>query len=340
MLAIDRLEGGRLPVPEALHRLADSREFDDGPPPFSPHHIFHITRTCPAVEPERPCGDDTAPWPPICSHEANECPRQEAVRIGVSDTGLLDDIGAFGWLVGVRGEPDSLAVGAPGGPPRIPEYTGHGTFIAGVARSMAPESKIFVNNHFSSSGGELESVMIGKLFELARTFDPEIINLSAGTNTWQNWGPLGLDAFHATYPAVTLVAAAGNDSSDRPFYPAALDWVVGVGALAADQAHRAWFSNYGDWVDVYAVGEGMVNAYAVGEYTYQEPPKRPSKQNFDGMARWDGTSFSAPLVAGLIADRMRRTGETSKEAADALLAAAQAAPLQGVGPSLYPCQHE
>ena len=211
---------------------------------------------------------------------------------------------------------------------------------------MAPGSKIFVNNHFSSSGGELESVMIGKLFELARTFDPEIINLSAGTNTWQNWGPLGLDAFTSAmyqrifFGALTLVAAAGNDSSDRPFYPAALDWVVGVGALAADQAHRAWFSNYGVWVDVYAVGEGMVNAYAVGEYTYQEPPKRPSKQNFDGMARWDGTSFSAPLVAGLIADRMRRTGETSKEAADALLAAAQAAPLQGVGPSLYPCQHE
>ncbi|MFD2352545.1 S8 family serine peptidase [Nonomuraea ferruginea] len=53
------------------------------------------------------------------------------------------------------------------------------------------------------------------------------------------------------------------------------------------------------------------------------------------MARWDGTSFAAPLVAGLIADRMARTGESAQDARAAVLASAQ--DLQGVGRALFPC---
>ena len=98
--------------------------------------------------------------------------------------------------------------------------------------------------------------------------------------------------------------------------------------------NRAWFSNYGDWVNVYALGEGLVNAFATGVYTYQEPPKRPARQVFDGMARWDGTSFSAPLVAGLIAAEMARSDATAADAAGAVLATARE--INGVGRVLLP----
>jgi subtilase family serine protease len=50
------------------------------------------------------------------------------------------------------------------------------------------------------------------------------------------------------------------------------------------------------------------------------------------LARWDGTSFSAPVVAGMIAARMGQTGENAKDARDALLAQAEDVP--GLGKAL------
>jgi subtilisin family serine protease len=160
------------------------------------------------------------------------------------------------------------------------------------------------------------------------------VNLSAGGYTRKNWPPLSFTNFFQRSPGFTLTAAAGNDATDRPFWPAACPQAIAVGALGADRRHRAWFSNFGDWVDVYAPGEALVNAFATGVYRYQEPPRRPARQAFHGMARWSGTSFSAPLVAGLIAARMSATGEPAADAAAALLGHAATHPVSGVGPVL------
>jgi hypothetical protein len=347
VLSIENLRDGYLTVPQALdivdERLGDANPGPRGGKPVAtPDYLHHITRLCPPIPPEVPGGDPRQPYPPPVPPDPPAPPGPAAERrhrrgafIGVSDTGHLDDLdpSRYPWLDGVDGDPDELGPRLPSGLFSIPEFNGHGTFVAGVAKTMAPHARVFVARHFSRSGAQLESELVGDLEALAGR-SPDIINISAGTYTRRDWTSLGFELFHERHPDATLVASAGNDGIDRPVFPAAYDWAISVGALGADQRNRAWFSDFGPWVDVYALGEGLVNAYAAGEYTYQEPPKRPARQRFSGMARWDGTSFAAALVTGLIAARMARTGLSSAEAARDLIETAERIP--GVGRVLHP----
>jgi hypothetical protein len=339
VVSIERLRRGYLSVPDALALLDPvfHGNLPPGPgttPQVSPNHLWHVERLCSAIEPEVPCGS-SQPCPPPREPAEGEQP----VRIGLVDTGLIKPVdAALTWLsAGVDGEDDPLTTVLPGGLRLIPPFAGHGTFVAGVARCMAPRSEIFVGNELNIAGATLESKIIGKIEQVVAQFQPAIINLSSGTYTRNDWRPIAFEKFTRRHPDLTLVAAAGNDSTDRPLYPAAFPFpgVISVGALGPDQTHLAWFSNYGQWVDIYTLGEGIVNAFAVGQYRYHEPPKRPARQNFlHPLARWSGTSFAAPLVSGMIAARMGQTEQSSRQAAEALLDEAEQNAIDGIGPAL------
>ena len=345
VLSIDSLQGGvHLTVPQALD-LIDAELADKNPalhggfPLVTPVHIMHLSngaspdtvRHCPATEPEVPCccapDEPCGPCPPAAPDGG------AGVVIGICDSGLLADTASAAWLGGVTGEVDSLGPLLLNGLYDIPRYCGHGTFIAGVARCEAPESTVYVANDYVN-GGLQEWKVVQQLQALIASQEPQVVNLSAGSYTRNDWMPLSFSVFDNG--GVTLVCAAGNDATHRKFWPAAFEWAVAVGALGADQRNRAWFSNYGDWVDVYTLGEGLVNAFATGEYTYHEPPKRPATQVFDGRARWSGTSFATPLAAGLIAAEMSQAGLTASDATQAVLARARSQAVPGVGPVLYP----
>ena len=49
------------------------------------------------------------------------------------------------------------------------------------------------------------------------------------------------------------------------------------------------------------------------------PPGQPDPDDFVGWARWSGTSFSAPIVAGALAQLMLTTGITGTEAVARLI---------------------
>jgi hypothetical protein len=336
-VVLDIGELGRGTVLEVLRGLDGTYNYAAGrgaPPAVSPNHLMHVARLCSPIEPEVPGGAPPLPWPP----PREPAPDEQPVKVAVVDTGLVDPIDpVVTWMDGVTGDLDALDPPLPDGTLPIPPFAGHGTFAAGVVRTRAPRSDVFVGDHFSTSGAELESEIIAKIESTVDAFHPAVVNLSAGTYTRNAWAPLGFAGFHEQHPDVVLVAAAGNDSTHRPMFPAGLDWVVAVGALGPDQAHRAWFSNYGEHVDLYLLGEGLVNAFPRGRYHYEEPPKAPADQDFRvGLARWAGTSFSAPLMTGLIASRMGRTGESAVQAAHELIETAKTPQnwVPGVGPAL------
>jgi subtilisin family serine protease len=262
------------------------------------------------------------------------------VLIYIADTGYMrGEAQDNPWLAGVRGEPDpNEPRGAATVTRPIKPYAGHGTFVAGVARCMAPRAEIVVDNVFAIAGSALESHMVRKL-RIALTRGADLIHLTIAAPTRKD---LPLIAFERWLrllrqcKGVACIAAAGNNGSRRRCWPAAFPETIAVGALGDDWHGRARFSNYGGWVNVYAPGRNLVNAYTMGTYTCKVWPYEREERKFYGMATWSGTSFSTPIVTGLIAARMSRTGESGSVAAEALLAEARAQAIPGVGPVLLP----
>jgi Subtilase family len=308
--------------------------------------LFVCPHACPAAEPvEVPPGTvDPVPPPGLDARCPSHCvPRPgcdgEGVLVMILDTGLIEDA-AIGhpWLAGVDGTTeDSFVSGSD-----LRPYAGHGTFVAGCLRCAAPRASVFVERVFElqAAGAIFESDFAQRL-ELALDEGPDVLVFTCAAATRQD---LPLLTFEEVYErrirdmkGLVVVAPAGNDGARRPMWPAAHHGVVAVGALSASWRDRAQFSNFGGWVDVFAPGENLVNAYPVGTYVTNEPPGGELRQ-FDGMAQWSGTSFSAPWVAGLFMARMSATGENGRQAADSLLRLARSQAIPGVGAALYPGQ--
>lgn len=289
----------------------------------TPDHWVHVSpgggpggTACPATEPMET--GLTEPWPPVAPQEKG-C----EVKVVVVDTGWNPSSGSdvrTPWLKGVDGD-DEL-----NGPDLRP-YAGHGTFIAGVVRCLAPLTDVFVEGFAVGGvggGGILESEMVVQLEE-AMTHDPQVINISAGCRTRMDLPSIAFARFHRRHlrgKDCVVVAAAGNDSWAAPFWPAAFGWAVGVGSLDRD-GRVSDFSNYGVSADVFALGRNLVNAFPDGTFVCHETPDKGDVRVFStGMARWSGTSFAAPVVAGLIAREISETGSSAADARDAVLARA------------------
>jgi hypothetical protein len=306
----------------------------------TPNHVLTVapngeSGSCPATEPEQVYAD-IEPFPAVCPDGGR------GVLVYLADTGLLRDASEHSWLTGVRpGDAnEDLDPKAPmtGTPPVIPPYTGHGTFVAGVLRCMAPDTDIIVTNAFEVAGSELEADLVTRL-ETALGLGADIFQLTIACASRHDLPLLAFGEWLRRMresKGTICVAPAGNSNSRRPSWPAAFGDVIAVGALGGDWRGRASFTNYGPWVDVYAPGRDLVNAYATGTYECYVRPYAGTQREFYGMAKWSGTSFATPVVSGLIAARMSRTGENARDAAAALLAEARSRAVPGTGPVLLP----
>ncbi len=157
---------------------------------------------------------------------------------------------------------------------------GHGTFVSGLVRLVAPDARILSQRVLDSDGN-------GSVFTVAQAIGDSVssgatvINLSFGTvGTFKS--KLLDDAIKRAQSAgVVVVVAAGNQGSDKPHYPASRPDVLSVAALGAQDTVLASYSNCGGWVQVAAPGSDLVGPVPGG-----------------GYATWSGTSMASPLAAG------------------------------------------
>jgi thermitase len=131
-----------------------------------------------------------------------------------------------------------------------------------------------------------------------------IINISYGS---KDFCPDGLASIQRAYAAgLVIVAGAGNDNSSEPFYPAAYgageneDLVLAIAGLDANGA-KAYHSNYGEWIDFGAPYNQLRTLTRDG-----------------GYASDSGTSYSAPLVSGLLGLLMSNYGWSRDKAVQVL----------------------
>lgn len=165
---------------------------------------------------------------------------------------------------------------------------GHGTAVAGVAAALTDNSigvagigwlnDILPVKVYTSTGSTTCSAITNGII-WAADHGAKIINMSFGGPSECNGEKSAVD--YAWGKGAVLVAAAGNDSSITPNYPAAYSNVIGVASTDPDDALSS-FSNYGSWLSVAAPGRNLWTTYNTGLYS-----------------GFSGTSAAAPVVSGI-----------------------------------------
>jgi hypothetical protein len=222
---------------------------------------------------------------------------------------------------------------------------GHGTFIAGIVRQVVPDARVLAIRVMHSDDVVYEGDLICALSMLvnriavAQASDSDkmvdVVSLSLGYFSES----AGDEAFSVPLwqviealldMGVVVVAAAGNYSTSRRFYPAAFAQrpaspgqvpLISVGALNPNGS-KAIFSDGGHWVTAWAAGGAVVSTLPTDVNGSRSPELRmpahpgnpmppgvslPShREALDpddyscGFGVWSGTSFSAPLLGAHI----------------------------------------
>lgn len=219
----------------------------------------------------------------------NEIPNN---NIDDDQNGFIDDI--RGWDFVLQGISSCAADEDCQGRDNDPlDRAGHGTHTAGIAGAVtnnaqgiagiAPNAKIMplrAGYRLSNDNSLLTSSDISPAILYAIQNGATVINMSFAGHGYPSYAP---EIFLADQMGVSLVAAAGNESSNYAVYPASFQPVIGVAATdRMDQ--RASFSSYGSFVDITAPGVEIRSTYLNGGYT-----------------NLNGTSMAAPLAAGVVA---------------------------------------
>jgi subtilisin family serine protease len=187
----------------------------------------------------------------------------------------------------------------------------HGTPVAGIiagagnngvgVAGMCWKCRILPVKVLNSTGGGTWSNIAAGIIWAANN-GAHVINLSLGGASSTTVLRDAID--YAVSKGVVVIAAAGNSSTTKKFYPAAYPGVISVaGTTSTDKIYN--FSNRGSWVRIAA--PGCTHTTSVGS-TWRS---------------FCGTSAAAPVVAGIAALILSRTPTaTKRQVENALLSTA------------------
>ncbi len=164
---------------------------------------------------------------------------------------------------------------------------GHGTQVCGVIGAQANngagiagcdwQTKLLIIKCLDASGSA-SAFNIAEAIYYAVSHNARIINMSFGG---YDYSQTIADAIQYAYHSnCVLIAAAGNDATSLPFYPASYPNVIGVSATKENDL-IADFSNWGDYIDFAAPGVSIYTTNRGG-----------------GVITVSGTSFSCGFVSG------------------------------------------
>ncbi|MFC4120651.1 S8 family peptidase [Nonomuraea zeae] len=229
-------------------------------------------------------------------------------------------------------------------------HTGHGLMIAGLIAQLAPDARVLMYKVMHDDGivpGEAVHAAVDRLLDRMRSgFTVDVLCLAFGGFAETGQGTQAMQALFEKVNelrarGVIVVNAAGNYSTTRPFYLAAhsdtvvpngppLAPMLGVAAKNPDDT-IAIFSNENPAVRWRAPGAMLVSTFPPNVQGAQSAALTNGRRtSLDGdstspFRSWSGTSFAAPIVAGVIAarltatvnqvnvDRMRRAHDTIQQ---------------------------
>lgn len=193
----------------------------------------------------------------------------------------------------------------------------HGTFCAGIAASginskgvigIAPLAELLLLR----TDGQAPS--INEAFKYATDNGARVITISIGS--YANYdGDLNYDSSpkanlktvfndavaYCREKGTVVISAAGNGGNSTSTYPGDSKGVIGVGGLKANESSVIWPessynpANSKTFCEVFAPSDGMFGCCDYNASKYD------GGLNDDGSQKWKGTSFAAPIVAGIAA---------------------------------------
>jgi thermitase len=177
---------------------------------------------------------------------------------------------------------------------------GHGTHIAGIIGAvndnnlgiigLAPECRL-LNVKVADDKGRCQTSSLADGIIWAVDNGANVINISIELG--ETTPGLKEAVNYAWENGAVIIAAAGNDGSETPVYPACCENCIGVTAIQ-ENGTLAPLANHGDWVDVAAPGFYIYSTLPDNSYGYKH-----------------GTSFATAYVSGLAALLFSEATDTS-----------------------------